>query len=136
MSPHNEAYGYSRGSAIEGGLLIDLTDEAKEVGIEVPVAMTKQLAESLMPSSYLTDLGITLPYRIKTLLLFLLHGMKPIDAADTKTVSESRLAIPFMVVKGPQVREEYLTVIAVTHAGDSGHPVITLIRAKDEEAIL
>jgi hypothetical protein len=131
--PQREQYGYSRGTAIAGGLLVDVTEEARTTGIDIPVAIRADLAHELEPSRFLSDLGITFPDRVRNLLTLVSQQLEPIPEAGQEAFQESRFSIPLVVLKGPIVREECVPVIGIVHAGDDGNPVITLIRAKEEE---
>jgi hypothetical protein len=121
MQPH-EQYGYSRGTAIAGGLLVDVSEEARTTGIDIPVAIRADLAHELEPSRYLNELGITFPDRIRNLLTLVSQQLPPISGEERESFPETRFSVPLVVLKGPIVREECVPVIGIVHAGDEGKP--------------
>jgi hypothetical protein len=103
--------------------VIDLTVKATEAGIELPVVIDRLLLEELTPAPFLASLGLSLEERIDNLLGIVKASL---DAEKTKAY------LPFMVVKGPFVREEYVPVIAKITRKEGGHSAITLAKAEDE----
>jgi hypothetical protein len=102
---------------------IDLSVKAKEAGIELPVVIDGLLLRELTPTPFLASLGVSLEARIENLLGLVKASL---DAEETKTY------LPFMVVKGPFVREEYVPVIAKIIRKEGGRPAVTLAKAEDE----
>ena len=107
---------------------IDIRDRAKKAGIEISVDIDGILLEELTPAPFLASLGVSLETRIDNLL-----GMvkASLDAQNGFSGAEERY-LPFMAVKGPFVREEYVPVIARIIREEGGHPAITLTKANDE----
>ena len=110
---------YSRGSALSGGLLVDVSEAAREVGLEYPVAVSAGLARLLRPSEYLETLGVSFEERTKLLLSVVRQSLVP-------GCDEEKLMIPFIITRGPRITEELISVEAVVHGGDDGGRVITL----------
>jgi hypothetical protein len=130
MEPNkNPVPTYSRATALKEGLLVNVSEEAKQEGITAPVAMDASLIETLNPTPFLSSLGVTLKDRI-TNLLKLAHahvtpGEPPEESAEQKTI------IPFMLLQGPLVHEDFISVALFIEKGDDGKPAITLTRIRE-----
>ncbi|ULQ60400.1 hypothetical protein K7I13_03575 [Brucepastera parasyntrophica] len=132
MTPPDEnGYPYSRGTAIRGGLLVDISGEAETEGIDIPVALTAELAQKLTPPDFLVSMGISLKQRIINLLKLVNAHIVPETSPGRNT--EESYAVPFMVLRGPLVTEEFILVTALIHPGDDGRTVMTLLAAKDTD---
>jgi hypothetical protein len=125
MKPHNDRR-YSRGSILPGGLLVDVSDEANEVGLEYPVALTAGLARLLRPNEYLEKLGVSFEGRTKLLLTIVRQELKPHEGPSDIRCDDEKHLVNMPLTKGPLIREEIISVIALVHDGDDGEPVITL----------
>jgi len=117
---------YSRDSALWGGLLVDVSEAANEVGLQYPVAVTASLARLLRPSEYLEKLGVSFEERAKMLLSVVRQELPPGDEKAAAAQHEEKLMVPFIITRGPLIKEELIAVIARIHDGDDGMPVITL----------
>lgn len=127
------AYPYSRGTLIHGGLLVDLSEQAREQGISLPVAMGVSLARELEPNQFLSTFGITFEERIGNVLKVLKAHFVPEAGTGREGLPDSALVFPFIVLKGPLIKEELLSVMAVIHSGDDGESVVTLTVLQDED---
>jgi hypothetical protein len=109
---------------------INVNDQARKTGIEMPVEIDGTLLEELTPTPFLVSLGISLEARIDNLLGLVKASLPAKNgfggAGTTKTY------LPFTVVKGPFVREDYVPVIAKITQDEGGNPAIMLIKADDE----
>jgi len=117
---------YSRGSILPGGLLVDVSDEANEVGLEYPVALTVGLARILRPTEYLEKLGVSFEERTRLLLTIVRQELKPHDGTSDIRHDDEKHLVSMPLTRGPLIREEIISVIALVHDGDDGEPVITL----------
>ena len=117
---------YSRDSALSGGLLVDVSEAAREVGLEYPVAVSAGLARLLRPSEYLETLGVSFEERTKLLLSVVRQSLVPGSGGSAAGCDEEKLMIPFIITRGPRITEELISVEAVVHGGDDGGRVITL----------
>ncbi len=113
---------YSRAEAIEDGILIDVTETAKEAGIKYPVAVTAELYNYIEPTETEQEQGQDLQGRLwDTLYLFTLAARKtegPLMQYCVNYVREQ----PDRTVK-----TETITIKAVIGPGDTPEPVITLM---------
>lgn len=110
--------------------VIDLSAKAKEAGIELPVDIDRLLLEELTPAPFLASLGLSLGERIDNLLNLVNAHLTAHNGF--KDMEKTKIYLPFMAVKGPFVREEYVPVIAKITQKEGGRPVITLAKADDE----
>ncbi len=113
---------YSRAEAIEDGMLIDVTETAKEAGIKYPVAVTTELYNIIEPTEKEQAQGQDLEGRLwDTLFMF--------------TLAARKAEGPLMQYRVNYVREqpdgtlktETVTIKAVIGPGDTPEPVITLM---------
>jgi hypothetical protein len=109
---------------------IDINEKARRAGINMPVTIEPALLEKLKPSSYLSTLGVTLEKRVENLLSMVHANLKVKDRQEPG--SGQKYYLPFMVLKGPLVAEDFFPVIAHITTGD-GNPLITLTEAGDTE---
>jgi hypothetical protein len=117
-------YSYTRAQAIEDGVLVDVTETAKEAGFKLPVAITEALENRLTPTE--TDQGLGQDYDGRLWDLLWLASFT-IRLADRGTDT-----VHFMVALqeadpkngGPQTTD--LHIRAVCSPGDDGEPVITI----------
>jgi hypothetical protein len=110
---------------------IDINEKAEKAGIEMPVKIEPALFEKLKPSPYLASLGVTLERRIENLLSMVNANLTIKDRQEHHT--DQRYYLPFMMLKGPLVAEEFFPVIARITAGEEDRPSITLTEAGDTE---
>jgi hypothetical protein len=110
---------------------LDIDEKVEKAGIDMPVNIEPALLEKLEPSPYLASLGVTLEQRIENLLSLLKANLH----TETKTTKSSggRYYLPFMILKGPLVVEDFFPVIAHIIIGDENRPSITLTEARDSE---
>ena len=86
-----------------------------------------ELLESLTPNTYLASLGITAEQRENNLIQLACAFISPAD-----TSNDFKTQIPFMVTKGPFIKEEFLTV-NVDCKDINGKPVMNLSLAKEPD---
>jgi hypothetical protein len=108
-----------------------IDEQAAKAGIDMPVTVDPALIGKLKPSPYLSELGITLGQRIENLLSLLKANL----AADSRGQASAgrKYYLPFMVLKGPLVHEDFLPVIARLGIAEGGRPSITLAEAESTE---
>jgi hypothetical protein len=99
--------------------LYDVSEEAKNANIEMPVLLDAELAGKLEPSPFLLSIGITFKQRLENLLGLVRSSIKP-----TKQ-DEKQFGLPFMILKGPLVSESFL-LVHVNIENRDGKPTITL----------
>ncbi|MHB9294013.1 hypothetical protein Holit_03137 [Hollandina sp. SP2] len=116
--------------AIQDESALNVSEQAKQEGLTVPVTIAPSLAKQLQPNPYLASLGITLEQRI-TNLLQLVHAQMKTSVHDEPT--EVRSTVPFMLVQGPFVREVALSILVIGETETDGHLSITLTQARDKD---
>jgi hypothetical protein len=106
--------------------LYDASREAQSMGIPMPVSIDGLMMETLSPGQFLESLGVTREQRIANLLR-LTRTM--INLEDEACHTEgTRIPIPFMVLRGPLVREDCLTVTISIKRNADGKKAITISR--------
>ncbi|MFH0989867.1 MAG: DUF6573 family protein [bacterium] len=108
---------YSRAQAIEDGVLIDVTEEAKQAGFTIPVAVTQRLhAEYLVPDERAD--GQSYAGRLWDVLYLLRMAIR-----SNKEASLITFQVGF-IMKAKQKRT--IGLKSQIHGGDAGEPVITI----------
>ena len=117
-------YTYSRRQAIEDGVLVDVSETAKECGFKYPVAVTTRVwAEVVTPEENARALGQSEAGRLWDVIWMLYVAIRRSGATEvihyTILVSDGKAPrkVPLKAVCGP---------------GDDAHPVITIM-APDED---
>ena len=119
-------YSYTRAQALEDGVLIDVTEQAKGVGFKVPVAVGDTLYyQYIVPSKNLA--GQSLEGRLHDVLFLAYlaamksHGHRVIFDCD------------FVMEDGQDGQViQTVSIVAVIDGGDDGAPVITICLPGDE----
>lgn len=110
---------YTRAQAIEDGMLIDVSERAREAGIRFPVEVTNGLwVEHVVPSEKDADRGQDVAGRLWDLLWIF-------SRAAQRAGARSTLQFQVYFVKNGRSRAE--TIKAVCGPGDDMAPVITLM---------
>jgi hypothetical protein len=110
---------------MEASMNNDINIEPEKENLKVTI--DSELIETLTPNAYLASLGITLEQRKDNLIQLAFASLSPRDiCSDLKT------QVPFMVTKGPFIKEEFLTV-NVSCIDDDGKYVIALGLTKEPE---
>jgi hypothetical protein len=118
-------YSYTRKQALEDGVLIDVTETAKEAGFVIPVAVTNGLyAEYIEPSESLKNLGQTTNGRLWD-VLFMLH-LKIHNCPKANTVIYT---VAFEKENG---MTDEINLKAVIDGGDDGNPVLTIMKENED----
>ncbi|GHV47985.1 hypothetical protein AGMMS49546_38150 [Spirochaetia bacterium] len=110
---------------------IDIHEKAEEAGITSPVVIDSGLLKLLTPNPYLTSIGVSLEERIKNLLGLVKANLH--TGKDSEKV-EKKHYIPFMVLKGPFVKEDFLSVIVDVETKGEDRTVITLSPADNGDS--
>ena len=103
------------------------SDLHTETNTEIPVIIDPALMEALTPNAYLASLGITREQREIEIRQLVCAAINPHNLPDN-----FHTQIPFMVTKGPFIKEEFLTVNARCEVQD-GTSVIVLRLTKEPE---
>ncbi len=117
---------YSRASALADGVLIDVSDFAREAGFKLPVAVTDTLYHGyLTPPLELAKEGQSLNGRLWDTLSVLRFAIKASPVTD-------RLSFTVLFAQVPDAEPEPVDLLAVCGPGDSGEPVITIMLPSDD----
>ena len=109
-------YAYSRQQAINDGVLVDVTDIAKEEGFKVPVVLTQAVHSSISHISHHEDLRGRMHDLFQMMHFASKRASAPIDT------------IWFKVKWGGKVHALW----AKCHGGDAGEPVITVMEQGED----
>lgn len=124
----NIVYAYTRAQAIKDGVLVDVTEEARELGFKVPVAITANLLNLYVKASEgLIAAGQSTEARLRDVLMVLLFRIKQRPRTDRITFNVS-------FAMGPTQRNISRTVelTAIIGPGDMAEPVLTIMLPEDE----
>lgn len=111
-------YAYTRRMAIDDGVLVDVSDTAKEAGIRFPVALTEKVFnEVVTPDEVSQGQGQDEAGRLWDVLWMMRH-------AAARSLDSLLLYSVLVVQKG---RQESVRLKAVCGPGDAGEPVITIM---------
>ena len=118
-------HAYTRAQAIEDGVLVDLSDLAREAGFRFPVAVTQGVWAVLNPTKELESAGQDLNGRAWDMLTVLRHAIRRALRTD-----EVRFAPLFMREPGQKV--EPVEMRAKCGPGDDAEPVITVMMPDED----
>ena len=114
-------FNYTRAQAIEDGVLVDLTEWARETGFRIPVACTTAVwHEHVEPPGTTEKLGQSVRGRAHDLLWMLYVSIR---GSDSK--SESLMFEVLFVQEGSE--RKTVTLKAICGPGDHGEPVLTVM---------
>ena len=117
-------YSYTRAQAIEDGVLVDVTERAREAGLRYPVAVTQAVwADIITPDERARAFGQSESGRLWDTLYMLRHAAVGVES------SEIRYEV-YYVMKARQQRR--LTLKAVCGPGDGGEPVLTIMLPEED----
>jgi hypothetical protein len=117
-------YAYTRAQAIADGVLVDVTETAKETGFKLPVVITEALHSRLTPTKADQSLGQDYDGRLWDVLWLAAFTIKLADrGTDTVTFT---VVLQEVEAKSGQPRNADLRLRAVCGPGDEGEPVITI----------
>ncbi|WP_415713536.1 DUF6573 family protein [Maridesulfovibrio sp.] len=123
----NVIFSYTRKQAIEDGNLIDVTEQAKETGFKVPVAVSLNLYER-----YVTlPKGLESEGQSVTGRLHDLFSMCLFAARDKQNESRISFQVLFLTKSQPRTLEE-VEVVCQCGPDDDMKPCITLMLADDD----
>lgn len=111
---------YTRAQAIEDGVLVDLSDLAREAGFKFPLAVTQGVWAVLNPTKELEAAGQDMKGRAWDMLTILRHAIRGALRTD-----EVRFAPLFL--REPGQRVEPVEMWAKCGPGDDAEPVITVM---------
>lgn len=117
-------FSYTRRQAIEDGVLVDLTEWARETGFRIPVACTATVwHQYIAPPEGTRALGQSERGRAHDLLWLLYTNIR---ACKHKGEGDDRLLYKVIFLQTPH-RQETVTLKATCGPGDHGEPVLTVM---------
>jgi hypothetical protein len=117
-------YAYTRTQALADGVLVDVTETAKEVGFKLPVAITEALHNRLTPTKADASIGQTYDSRLWDVLWLAAFTIKLADrGTDTVTFTVVQQEVE---TKSGQPQKVDLRLRAVCGPGDEDKPIITV----------
>jgi len=119
-------FSYSRADALADGVLVDVSELAREAGFKLPVAVSDSLYHGyLTPPPELAKAGLSLEGRLWETLSVLRYAIKASPATD-------RLFFTVLFAQVPDAEPEPVDLLAICGPGDSGEPVITIMLPSDD----
>lgn len=123
-SKSNVIYSYSRKQAIEDGVLIDITSEAKEIGFKIHTVVTSNLFyRYIVPKDNIAAEGQSTTGRLHDLIVLALFAAK-----SSMNTDQVKFPVSFLM---DDDKKETVEVIAHIGPGDRGEPVLTLMLVED-----
>jgi hypothetical protein len=114
-------HAYSRMQALSDGVLLDLSELAREAGFRWPLAVTSRLYyEYLVPSLELASDGQSLTGRAWDLLNVLKYTIR-----EAKDETFLRFSVLFLMSRGSTPIP--IELISIAGPGDDGEPVLTVL---------
>lgn len=119
-------YSYSRSQALADGVLVDVSELAREAGFKLPVAVSDNLYHGyLTPPPELAKEDQSLEGRLWDALSVLRYAIKAAPSTD-------RISFSVLFQMASDTEPVPVELLAVCGPGDSGEPVITIMTPSDE----
>ena len=128
QNPFDDApviFRYTRAQAIDDGVLIDLTEWARETGFTIPVACTAAVwNQYIVPPDGTEELGQSERGRAHDVLWMLFCAIRRNRGGD-------RLLYKLIFLRAPN-RHETVQLKTVCGPGDDGEPVLTILLPNED----
>ena len=130
-------FSYSRAQAIEDGVLVDLTEWARETGFRIPVACTAEVwHRCITPPAGTRELGQSERGRGHDVLWLLSVAIQRQSAhsqaaGNGHAQSDDRLFYEVLFLQAPN-RHETVKLKSICGPGDHGEPVITILMPHED----
>lgn len=124
-------HSYSRAQAIRDGVLVDVTETAKETGFKIPVALTSAVYEDCVAWTEAdNDRKNTLQDEKGRLWDVLWMSF----LAARKSLNSQRVPVRLVRVRreGPGDQPRLVDLVMVVGPGDEGEPVITIMQPGED----
>lgn len=119
FKPEDVIYSYTRHQAIEDGVLVDVSETAREAGVKYPTALTARVwAELVDPNEQQKAWGQDQSGRLWDVLFMFAHSARRNEGVT--------LHYQLLVVRD-RVEADEITLKAVCGPGDDPEPVITIM---------
>lgn len=110
-------YSYTRAQAIEDGVLVDVTETAREAGFKYPVAVTQALwADIVVPSDHSRREGQSEAGRLWDVLWM-----------ATRSAGQGGPEIRYSIIVREGGRSTHRELKAICGPGDTAEPVVTIM---------
>ena len=120
-------FSYTRAQAIEDGVLVDLTEWARETGFRIPVACTAAVWHGyIVPPAGTDKLGQSERGRAHDVLYMLYLAIR-----QSKGTQREQLRFKVTFLQAPHKHEE-VTLKAHCGPGDQGEPVLTIMNLDED----
>jgi hypothetical protein len=120
-------FSYTRAQAIEDGVLVDLTEWARETGFRIPVACTTTLwNDYIVPPKGTIEFGQSERGRAHDLLWMLYMNIR------RSRSSEQDLLLFKVIFLMTAKKQETVTLKALCGPGDNGEPVLTITLPEED----
>jgi len=120
MNMGNVIFSYSRAQAIEDGVLVDVTEMAREAGFKFPVAVTSAVWDGyIVPDPRSVPLGQSEQGRLWDVLFVLRSYIQ-------RSGGRATIYFPVLFIMKARKRRKF-NLKAVCGPGDAGEPVITIM---------
>lgn len=117
-------FSYTRAQAIDDGVLVDLTEWARETGFKIPVACTAAVWNGcVVPPKGTRELGQSERGRAHDVLWLLYLAIR---GRKSNAQTEDRLRFEVIFVQAPN-NPETTQLTAICGPGDRGEPVLTIL---------
>lgn len=124
-SNHKIIHTYTRKQAFKDGVLVDVTEQAKENGFKLPVAVSCNLYHGyVVPNDSVDGEGQSVEDRLHDLFMIT-------KAAAASRWKDNRVSYDVLFKTGPKTLE-MVRCLAIVGPGDDGEPVMTLMLPGDE----
>ena len=122
-------YKYSREQALEDGVLVDVTETAKQASIRYPTAVTERLWNGYIePTEKLKEMGQSIQGRLwDVLYMFAIAGR-----STPKGCNELLYSVGFLIENNKSSKTHVVKIKAVIGPGDTAEPVITLMLEEED----
>lgn len=120
-------FSYTRAQAIEDGVLVDLTDWARETGFRIPVACTAAIWNGyITPPAGTSELGQSERGRAHDLLWMLYVNIR-----RSRSAGQDLLLFKVIFLMAAE-KQETVTLKAMCGPGDNGEPVLTVMLPEED----
>lgn len=114
---------YTRAQAIQDGVLVDVTETAKEMGFKFPLAVTSAVWQIIQPDQAAESMGESATGRLWDCLWMLLIAIKR---------GSGGAIIPFSFIVTENCLQRTVQLKAVCGPGDNMEPVITVMLPSED----
>ncbi|HEL5321650.1 TPA: hypothetical protein UOJ11_001311 [Stenotrophomonas maltophilia] len=116
---------YTRAQALADGVLVDLTDTARNYGFKIPFSCTEAVWQSLdWPAGHKPGGGQSTAGRVHDVLVIARLAANGAARAGASVADFDVLMVP---TRGQSVEPEAVRLRLMVSAGDNGEPVLTLM---------